>query len=161
MNDVKNKIPAVKLVILGKGLGSEKMIELVEQLDLKEFVQFHDPVAYEKIPDHIARADVGIIPLPDELCWQVSSPLKLFEYLAMAKPVILSPIEAHSSILNGCPAAIFLKSTSPKDISEGILAAYARRASFKQIGMKGREFVLDRFTWDIQARNLEIFIQKL
>lgn len=161
MSDVKNRISDIKLFILGKGLGLKKMIELVERLDLQEFVQFHDPVAYEKIPDYIARADVGIIPLPDELCWQVSSPLKLFEYLAMAKPVILSPIEAHSSVMNGCPAAIFLKSTSPKDISDGILSAYASRTSCKQIGMKGREFILDRFTWDVQARNLESFIQKL
>lgn len=161
MKDVKNKIPGIKLAILGKGLGLEKMIKLVDQLDLKEFVQFYAPVAYEKIPDYIARADIGIIPLPDERCWQVSSPLKLFEYLAMAKPVILSPIEAHSSVLNGCPAAIFLKSTSPTDISDGILSAYAMRASFKQIGMKGREFIQDRYTWDVQARNLETFIQKL
>ncbi len=161
MFDIKSKISGVQLIILGKGFGYEKLVERVEQLDLKEFVQFHDPVAYEKIPDHIARADIGIIPLPDELCWQVSSPLKLFEYLSMAKPVILSPIEAHKSVLNGCPAAIFLKSTSPEDISEGIKSAYARRDSFHQMGMKGREFVLDHFTWDSQARNLETFIQKL
>ncbi|MCU0645809.1 MAG: glycosyltransferase family 4 protein [bacterium] len=161
MFDIKSKISGVQLIILGKGFGYEKLVERVEQLDLKEFVQFHDPVAYEKIPDHIARADIGIIPLPDELCWQVSSPLKLFEYLSMAKPVILSPIEAHTSVLNGCPAAIFLKSTSPEDISEGIKSAYARRDSFHQMGMKGREFVLDHFTWDSQARNLETFIQKL
>ncbi len=161
MFDIKSKISGVQLIILGKGFGYEKLVERVEQLDLREFVQFHDSVAYEKIPDHIARADIGIIPLPDELCWQVSSPLKLFEYLAMAKPVILSPIEAHTSVLDSCPAAIFLKSTSPEDISEGIKSAYARRDSFHQMGKKGREFILDHFTWDSQARNLETFIQKL
>ena len=161
MFDVKSKISDVQLIILGKGFGYEKLVERVEQLNLIEFVQFHDPVAYEKIPDHIARADLGIIPLPDELCWRVSSPLKLFEYLAMAKPVILSPIEAHTSVLNGCPAAIFMKSTSPEAISEAIVTAYSKRDEFSEMGMKGREFVVDRFTWDIQARNLETFIQKL
>ena len=161
MRDVTNRIQDVKLFILGKGLGRKKLGELVTQLDLNEFVEFHDPVPYHQIPDYIARADIGIIPLPDELCWQVSSPLKLFEYLAMAKPVILSPIEAHTSVLNGCPAAIFMKSTSPEAIAEAIITACSKRKEFAELGRIGREFVLDRFTWDVQAQNLEKFIQKI
>jgi glycosyltransferase involved in cell wall biosynthesis len=157
MISVKELFPQIELFILGKGLAYRQLIESVEQLNLTENVLFHDPVDYSHIANYISQADVGIIPLPDRLCWQVSSPLKLFEYLAMAKPVIVSPIEAHTSILYDCPAAIFLKSTSPEDISESIIKVYKMRNQLNQLGSKGRKFVIEKFTWDHQAFQLEKF----
>lgn len=161
MRMVKNEINGIKLLILGKGPGYKKLVESVERLDIKDGVQFLDPVPYDLIPEQIAQADIGIIPLPDELCWQVSSPLKLFEYLAMAKPVLLSPIEAHTAVVNDCHAAIFMKDTSPEAIAQAMITAYSRRSDFQNMGMKGRELMLAQFTWDNQARNLEEFLQRI
>lgn len=161
MSSVKEIFPQIELFILGKGLAYRQLVELVEQLKLRANVHFHDSVDYSQIPDYIAQTDVGIIPLPDKLCWQVSSPLKLFEYLAMARPVIVSPIEAHTSILGDCPAAIFLKSHSAKDISESIIAVYKMRDQLDQLGWEGRKFVMKNFTWDHQAFQLEKFAVSL
>ena len=161
MVEVKKKLADVRLLILGKGLEVDKMKKLIDQLNLNGAVQFHDAVDYHEIPDFISRADVGIIPLPDELCWRVSSPLKLIEYLAMEKPVIVSPIEAHTSFLSNCPAAIFIKSTRPEDISAGIIEAYTIRKQLPGLGKEGRKFVMNNFTWDHQAANLEKFIKEL
>ena len=161
MQSVKELFPQIELFILGKGLAYRQLIELAGQLKLTENVHFHNSVDYNLIPDYIAQADVGIIPLPDLLCWQVSSPLKLFEYLAMEKPVIVSPIEAHTSVLHDCAAAFFLKSTLPEDISEGIIKAYEMRDQLDRLGSKGREFVMEKFTWDHQAYQLEKFAASL
>jgi glycosyltransferase involved in cell wall biosynthesis len=44
---------------------------------------------YEEIPEYIAAADVCILPAyPDEPIMQDIVPIKLYEYLAMGKPVI-------------------------------------------------------------------------
>jgi len=161
MDYVNKAYPNIKLFILGKGLAYDYVVALVDQLNLRPFVLFHDKVNYNKIPDYISKADIGIIPLPEEPCWQVSSPLKLFEYLAMAKPVIVSPIEAHTSVLKDCRAAIFLKSTSPEDISEGIIKAYSNREHLYHSGLESRKYVSERFTWDHQAAKLEKFITNL
>ncbi len=161
MVEVTKKLPNIKLLIVGKGLIVKKMLALVSQLNLDGTVQFHNAVDYRKIPDFIHKADVGIIPLPDELCWRVSSPLKLIEYLAMEKPVIVSPIEAHASFLKECPAAIFLKSTTPADISNGIIEVYRKKEQLAELGKEGRSFVINNFTWDHQASRLEKFIVEL
>ena len=158
---VKEKFPNIKLLILGKGLAYEMLVQKANNQNLTDVIRFHEAISYNQMPDYIAQADVGIIPLPDEECWRVSSPLKLFEYLAMAKPVIVSPIEAHTSVMNDCPAAIWLKSTSPPDIAEGIMTAYSLRDQFHQLGKKGREFVVHRFSWEHQALRLEEFLKKL
>lgn len=158
---VIKKIPVVKLTIVGKGLAIGTIKQLVEQLQLHDSVRLEEAVAYNKIPAFISKADIGIIPLPDELCWNVSSPLKLIEYLAMAKPVIVSPIEAHTTFLNGCAAAIFLKSTSPQDISDGIIKAYTIQKQLGEMGAKGRKYVMNNFTWDQQASKLEKYLTHL
>lgn len=157
---VKKKFPNIKLLIIGKGLAYEMLVQKVKGQNLTDVIRFREAVDYYQMPGYIAQADVGIIPLPDEECWRVSSPLKLFEYLAMAKPVIVSLIAAHTTILNGCPAAIWLKSTSPKDIAEGIITAYSLRDQFNQMGLKGREFVLGQFSWEHQVSHLEEFLKK-
>ncbi len=65
-----------------------------EALGVDDQVQFRGFVPYEHVADEIAQADVCICPLPDRLEWNVSSPLKVFEYMACAKPMILTPIPA-------------------------------------------------------------------
>jgi len=156
---VTKKHPDIQLFILGSGLAHQKLVALTKQLKLTGCISFHEPVNYQKIPDFISQADMGIIPLPDEPCWRVSSPLKLLEYLAMAKPVIVSPIEAHTAILSQCPAALFLKSTRPEDIAEGIVRAYQLRPRLTELGSIGRKFVIENFTWDKQAMKLQEVMQ--
>jgi len=158
---VNKQFRCIKLVFLGKGLGKTKLIELASKLKLTKCIQFHDSVSYHKVPEFTSQADVGIIPLPDVLCWRISSPLKLFEYLAMEKPVIVSSIAAHTSVLRNCPAAIFVNTTSPPDIAAGIIKAYTMRNQLPRLGIEGRKFVTQNMTWDHQAKQLEEFLLNL
>ncbi len=158
---VHKSLPNICFFILGHGLIRDNLLALVEKLNLKSTVQLHDKVSYNDIPGYIEKADVGIIPLPDEPCWQVSSPLKLFEYMAMAKPVIVSSIEAHVSVLKDCPAVVFLKSSSPTDIASGIIQAYENRDQLRHLAMENRNRVVKQYTWQRQALELEKFINSL
>ena len=161
MNFVKDLNPDIIFFILGKGPGEVKIKETIKELELDSYVKLHEPVPHRDIPQYIEQADIGIVPLPDLPCWQVSSPLKLFEYFSMGKPTIVSPIEAHTSIVNNCNAALFLKSTSPKDICSAIMCAYYNRKLLNDWGREGRELICDEFTWEQQSLKLEKFLHKL
>jgi glycosyltransferase involved in cell wall biosynthesis len=160
MASVAKKNLPIKLRLLGQGPAAGQLGQLIQQLGLAQVVQLSSSVPYQQMPEQIARADVGIIPLPDEPCWRVSSPLKLFEYLAMAKPVILSPIAAHQHAVGDCPAAIFLKSTAAADIAAGIVAAYSLRDQLAWRGQQGRELILTQFTWKRQAEQLAGYLNQ-
>lgn len=49
-------------------------------------------VAHTELPAHLARADVALIPFVPSRLTQAVSPLKVFEYLAMGKPVVATPL---------------------------------------------------------------------
>ncbi len=161
MEIVSGKNRHVKLVIIGNGLGRDNVEKLIRERKLQSCVELLSPVPQEEIPNFIQAADCGIIPLPDYKFWRISSPLKLFEYLAMSKPVILSRIEAHVSVLNDRPAGIYLESVSPEAIADAINSAYQHRHKMKEWGDSGRRLVMENYTWHNQTEQLIRYLSEL
>jgi len=58
-----------------------------------------NPISHEQIADYINLADICIVPLLRIFWWEISSPLKLMEYLAMEKPIVVSDIKTHLDVI--------------------------------------------------------------
>lgn len=158
---LQDEYPDILLFLLGDGPAKKILIDRVQQKELESHVYFHDPVPYHAVPDYLAWADVGIIPLPDIPWWRVSSPQKLMEYLAMQKPVILSDIPAHRNVVGEAGFAVYLSEITPQKIAEGIVELYNRRADLDTLGREGRIIIEKEYTWRAQARRLEAFLLAL
>ena len=116
-----------KLVLLGSGPATKEISEYVTTNNLEGVVQLIGPVSYSEVPDYIAACDVGIIPWPDHPWWRYQCPLKLLEYLASSKPVIVSNIPANACVVGTAPVAVYLRGTSPREIANGVRAFSLRR----------------------------------
>ncbi|MBM3143762.1 MAG: glycosyltransferase [Chloroflexi bacterium] len=92
-----------------------------QQLRRLPNVIVRDAVAYEEIPRHIARFDVGILPFHLDALTQAVRPLKVLEYLAMGKPVVAAPLEE----IEGWPGV--LTARDPQDFAAQIDHALAIR----------------------------------
>src|ERR1035437_441254 len=123
---------------------------------------FVDVVKHEQMASYIKLADICIIPLPRILWWEISSPLKLMEYLAMEKPIVLSDITAHLSVVpQNSKFALFFNPNDSYDLGKKISEAIINIDSLNNHGFMGREIILNKYTWDIQAKILEKFIYSL
>lgn len=158
---LKSSRPDIVFFILGDGKAESKLELSIRELNLGNNVFIHKPVPYEDVPKYIASCHIGILPFPNLNWWRVSSPLKLMEYLAMGKPVIVTDIEAHREVLNNSPCGIFIKSNNPEEIAQGIIRAYTLKNKLKEIGKVGREIVARDYTWKNQADNLINFLESL
>lgn len=79
----------IKLLIVGDGDAFDDLVAIRETFDLTNQFILTGKKPYEEIPEYIAAADVCILPAyPDEPIMQDIVPIKLYEYLAMGKPVI-------------------------------------------------------------------------
>ncbi len=153
------EIKDIKFTIFGDGTGMEEIRKLVEEFDIKDKIELLSPVPYDDVPYYINQADIGIIPLPNWPGWNVSSPIKLFEYLACCKPVIVTKIPAHTSVLLGKDFAFWAESSAPQDIAQAIQEAFFKKDEFKSLGKEAREFVIANYTWKQQAQRFEKFIK--
>ena len=148
----------VRLILLGDGPDVGVLKHLVRRSGLEKQVSFEEPVDYEEVPKWINRCDAGILPFQDWDCWNVSSPIKLFEYMACGKPVIVTNIPAHRDVLGDCEFAFWAKESTPHEIVTAIRRAYQRRKNFKEFEFKSRKLVLDKFAWTQQAKRLKHFL---
>lgn len=158
---LNSKYPDIALFILGDGKARDELELLVKERKLEDNVFLHKPVPYEEVPKYITHCNVGILPFPNLNWWRVSSPLKLMEYLAMGKSVVVTNIEAHREVLNNSPCGIFIKSHHPEEIAQGIEKAYHLKDKLGEMGRRGRELVIRKYTWGKQTKNLINFLETL
>jgi glycosyltransferase involved in cell wall biosynthesis len=158
MGRAKDKNPHLVLFLLGAGPIFTRIEELIKKEGLEANVIVHRPVPYVEVPNYIAMSDVCIIPLPHHPYWNSQSPLKLMEYLAMEKPIILTNIPAHKSIVDNSDCAIFIPSAKPEIIADAIQFAYENKNKLSEWGKTGRKIVTERFTWEKISEDLENYL---
>jgi glycosyltransferase involved in cell wall biosynthesis len=162
VNQVRNIFPNILFISVSEANDyiinycSSKKYELSENLLLLNAVKHEEMAAY------INLADICIVPLPRIFWWEISSPLKLMEYLAMEKPIVLSNIVAHLSVVPlDSKFAVYFDPDDPNDLGQKINQAINNIDELKNNSFKGREIILNKYTWDIQAKILVNFINNL
>jgi glycosyltransferase involved in cell wall biosynthesis len=159
-NDLRKKI---KLIIIGMDSETSKYLSLLcEKNEIKDMTIFIPKIKYDLISSYISICDVGIIPLPPEnKWWQVSSPLKTLEYMAMEKPIIVTSIPAHQRIFAKGECGVLLETNSPKALAEAITYLYKNRSKLDTMGKIGKEIVEKYYTWESKALDVENFLKSV
>lgn len=142
-------------------LREPEAIGWIDRLNLRDRVKLVDTIAHADVPAAIQRHDAGILPFPSCDIWNTSSPIKLFEYMACGKPVVVTDIPAHRNVLDGRPFAFFADDATPEALAGAIRRAHAARASFPETGDQARRLVLEQHTWERQAEALGGFLMSL
>lgn len=116
---------------------------------------------YEAIPKYISIADVCIVPLDDRKRWRVSSPLKLYEYLAMAKPMILTRIIPHREVIEKCPNNFVIDNIHPETIANAIADAQQSHDLRERVSLENLDYALENCSWEAQLKKFEYFLSSL
>lgn len=156
---LKNDFPDILFVLLGKGEAQTEFKSLVDELELNEHVLIHSPIEFKKVPKFINSADCGILPFPNREWWNTSGPLKLNEYLAIGKPVVLTDIAAHKAVVDKEPFAFYSDDEDPMNLADAIKLVYKTQSKM-YLSVEARRFVLKKLTWASQAKKIIDFFQK-
>jgi glycosyltransferase involved in cell wall biosynthesis len=152
----------VSLLVVGRGSALPALRREAQRLGLSDRVIIREAVSYDDIPRYLAVADAGMLPLPNLMWWRVSSPIKLMEYLAMGKPVMVTDIEAHRDVLGDAPFAFYAGHGEVAPWAEALLhllgALDERRAELAAIA---RDFAESTLTWDRQAERLARYLESV
>ncbi len=160
INKLKTTFPNIILLSLSNNNNYIREYCYKKNYQLGNHLLLLDIVPYEQVPFYINLADLCIIPLPRIKWWEISSPLKLMEYLSMEKPLILSDIEAHLSVVpRNSEFAVYFNPDDSEDLPKKIEKAVLNLQYLKQNAPKGRKIILEKFTWEIQAKTIESFIK--
>jgi glycosyltransferase involved in cell wall biosynthesis len=83
-NDNEN----IKLMIVGEGNLYKLLNKMKSGNNLNEKLILTGKISFEEIPKHIASADICLLPAYKNEIMMNIVPIKIYEYMAMGKPVI-------------------------------------------------------------------------
>jgi len=134
-------------------------IDWIHRLNLSGRITLLDTVPHSEVPAQIHRCHAGILPFPSCDAWNTSSPIKLFEYMACGRAVIVTDIPAHRNVLDEKPFAFFASDASPDALSAAIRRACSVRDQLPALGQAARQCAVTEHTWRRQAERLAAFVR--
>jgi glycosyltransferase involved in cell wall biosynthesis len=161
LKTLRSRHKNITLLLLGGGDGLSLLKKAIRESQLEQAVLVHQSVDYSDVPKFIAACDLGIVPLPDSPNWRYQCPLKLLEYMAMGKVVIVTDIPAHRTVIGTCKCGIYVKSIDPMEIAEAIDYAYDNLEKLNEWGRLGKAIVEKEYSWKEVAEDLDNYLSKL
>lgn len=148
---VKNKIPEIRLLIVGDGPALEGIKHRVSDHDMEDNVIFTGPLPGERVPELVAIMDVAVQPDVTEY----ASPIKLFEYLAMGKAVVaVRKPNIEEIVTDGTEALLFDKG-NVGELAGSLELLYRDEALRNRLGQAGAELIDKRsYTWTGNAHKV-------
>jgi glycosyltransferase involved in cell wall biosynthesis len=112
-------LPDVQFHVIGKGGTYTSCLQKAKELNLKN-MQFIPPVPYERLPEYMNMASVCLGIFGDTAKAQMVIPHKVFEALAMGKPLITADTPAARELVVDKESVLFCKKGSAASLAEAI-----------------------------------------
>jgi glycosyltransferase involved in cell wall biosynthesis len=146
-------IPAVRFYIAGTGSYEQHLRRIVEEERAGEHVRFLGWLPFREIHSYVVKSDLCLVPHVNNDFINTTIPNKLFQYMAMAKPVLVSNAKPLARIVREADCGFVFESGNPEDAARRIVEAYERKDD-AGIGERGRLSAERDYTWDKAATGL-------
>jgi glycosyltransferase involved in cell wall biosynthesis len=123
-------------------------------------------VSYERMPDVVAAADVGVAPYDTARLAQLRlgfywSPLKIFEYMASGLPTVTIPRHPLTDILRDGHEGLHAAEADPAALA-AVLERLANDGGLRRrLGEAARARVVERYSWDRHCEQLESVLARI
>jgi len=151
MNSVIKKIPNAKLLLIGGKVNEENLRKLTKNLELEKNIEFTGWQPSEKLPTYIFLSNICLVPHHKNPHTDNTIPHKLFQYMFMKKPVIVSDCKPLKRIINETKAGLIFQAGNPKNLAEKIIQIYKNP---NQYGKKGHMAILTKYNWESEGKKL-------
>lgn len=146
------------LLVVGDGPARAALEAQARHLGVADRVRFTGVVARDEVPPHVAAFDIALQPASTPY----ASPLKLFEYMALALPVVAPAQPNLMEVLRDGDDALLFDPRAP-DALQSALAQLAGDAALRErLGANARRTLLTRgYTWLNNAERVAALVARL
>lgn len=148
--------PDVVLALVGTDPGSEAGRAFAAR---HSGVRLVGRVPIAQVPVYLEAADLVVVPQRDSVDTRGQVPAKLFDALALGRPVVSTRVSMIPEILEGCGLVV-----EPGDVA-GLGAAIARLldhpAEARALGEAGRRRAVERYSFDSARRSLFPLVERV
>lgn len=143
-------IPGITFRFLGKGEYLDEVLRLARELKVDDRVHYLGFVPFEAMVEEILLADICVVPVKKNPYSNLVHTNKMYEYMALDRPVIASRLD---SVVSYFPedSIVYFESGNAEDLAEKIFHVFAHPEEVTGRMIKIRE-VYDTYRWDREQR---------
>ena len=143
---LRRDLPDAQLFIYGKRTPFlDQVMEQARGKGVLESVHYLGSKTLEDVVRAIEDCDVGIIPNPRSAFTEINTPTRIFEFLAMRKPVIAPRTQGICDYF-AADSLIFFEAGNADDLAQKLAYVFANPVDAGEVVKRGRD-VLEKHSW--------------
>jgi glycosyltransferase involved in cell wall biosynthesis len=145
------------LVLIGDGVLKDRLQQMARDMGVANRVIFPGAVPYEQVPEYIAIMDICAIPGSNEY----RSPIKLFEYMAMEKPVAAPRLKPIQDVMQDGQEGILFAPDDGESLKQSLEFLIDHQEKRKIVGQNARLKIIAKHTWRKNAEQIVAIALKI
>jgi len=134
----------IHFLLIGNGADRGKLLDLKNELKLDN-VTILKPIPKEKLVDYYSISDLMLVPLRKLSLFDSALPSKMFEIMAMAKPIIHTVDGEARKLLEKEKVGVYVEAENYKELADTILTIKNNKGWLVEAGKNGRRLVEEKF----------------
>lgn len=144
------RYPRMRWLLVGDGVERPRIVKLLADAALTEKFWLPGAVTHDMIAGYVKAMDAAVMPHSNLF----GSPMKLFEYMAMARPAVMPDLPPIREVITDGVNGMLFRPGDAAALS-GALSRLADDEAFgRRLGAQARRDALERHTWPANARRV-------
>ena len=149
ISEVAKEFPNIRLVITGNGPLRNELETLSKRLGIKDKVLFTGEIEYRSLYQLLRRVAIFAFPSLAELF-----PFAILEAMAAGKPIVATDVGGVSEAVMDGVNGYLVPPRDPTSLTKAILRLMNDPEKAREMGLKGRRLVEQRFSMEVITRKL-------
>ncbi|MEM9917924.1 MAG: glycosyltransferase family 4 protein [Bacteroidota bacterium] len=165
MQYILPEIPEIRFVCVGKSKSDPQLKAYIRSMGVEEQVEMAGWQDFRLFQSYIEASSICVSPLHRNLHHDTTFANKVFQYLSLRKPVIVSNCPSQENLIHQYDCGLVFQERDAADFAEQVLKLYKDAPLRKRLGENGRRMVEQHMNWDISSTQLNAlyrdFAQKI
>lgn len=143
------------LHLIGDGALLESIKILVCDLKLEKSIKFFGAMPKDQATKEMSNAGCLLLPLKDAPAFRLTVPSKVFDYMALSRPIISNISGEGAKIIARSSANLLVKPSNLDDFSNAILNIRKNWSTYYKDSIKNYQIIVNEFTREKEVKELE------
>ena len=139
-------------IVIGSGDAWSDLIALKSELQLNDYVWFTGYIPDQDLKRYLSTADICVDPDPSSPLNDVSTWIKIMEYMALGKPIVTFDLK--ETRVTAQDAAIYVTPNNEREFGKAIINLMDNPDIRDKMGRFGRRRIQEELAWHHVSKNL-------
>lgn len=153
LEQIRHRLPGIKLLLVGGGPAEPDLKRLADQLGLGEHVVFVGRVPHDQVRRYYELADVMIYPRKPIRLTETVTPLKPLEAMAQKKPLIASDVGGHRELIEDGKTGRLFKAGDIGALTDQVISFFAAPERNQAMIEEAYRYVVEERNWARSVAN--------